>query len=483
MVNITVLEAGNQAPILAAISNRTIVEGVLLRFTVTAADPDSTIPRLAARNLPTNATFVDSLNGRGVFSFTPNFTQAGVYQVRFVAIDFVDPALADSQEVTITVTDFNNWPTIDPIGPRTVNEGETLAFTVTAHDIDGTTPWLAAIHIPPNSSFTDNGNGTGSFIYTPSFFQAGIDSARFIAYDQVDPTLYAIASSRITTVNVNRPPVMQNIPDTTIADGFLLTINVVATDPDLVAPILFIRGRPDSATFTDNNDGTGQFRWRPRFQDIGTYNVIFGCRDRAFQTVADSQLVIISVVTAGNHPPVFVQIPDQELGDGDTLFLNVTATDLDGDPLVISNVGALPYGMLITDLGGGHAYIFWVPTADQEGDTLVTLVARDNGGLTDTMQIGFTVTTFIRGDANGNGVLNGIDVVYLVAYLKGIGSPPDPFMAGDANGNGQVNGLDVTYLVAYLKGWGPPPPPMPPVGGPPLKVRPGSPSSIRGMGN
>ena len=276
---------------------------------------------------------------------------------------------------------------------------------------------------------------------------------------------------------------MQNIPDTTIGDGFLLTINVVATDPDLPPPILFIRGRPDSATFTDNNNGTGQFIWRPRFQDIGTYNVIFGCRDRIFQTVSDSQFVTINVVTAGNHPPVFVQIPDQEIGDGDTLLLNITAIDLDGDPLVMSNIGTLPYGMQFSDLGGGQARIFWVPTADQEGDTSVTLLAQDSGGLTDTMQIGVRVTTYIRGDANGSGELNGIDVVFLVAYLKGIGPPPDPLMAGDANGSGDVNGLDVIYLVAYFKGWGPPPPPMPPGGGPSLRLRPHSSGSVRGMEN
>jgi PKD repeat protein len=482
LVTITVLEAGNQAPNLALISDRTVLEGQILRFSVSANDPDSTIPRLVARNLPTGATFTDSLNGRGGFAFTPTFTQSGVYQVRFVAIDNINPALADSQNVQITVTDFNNWPTIEPISPRTVNEGEILAFTVVAHDIDGTTPWLAANRLPPNASFTYNGDGTGSFVFMPSFFQAGIDSARFIATDAVDPTLFAVMSVRITTVNINRPPVMQPIADTTIPDGFLLTINILASDPDSISPILFVRGRPDSAVFIDNGNGTGQFRWRPRFQDIGTYNVIFGCRDRSFQTVSDSQLVIISVITAGNHPPAFVQIPDQSLGDGDTLLLNVASVDIDGDPLVISTVGALPFGMQFSDLGGGLARLFWIPTEAQEGDTSVTLVVRDAAGLTDTMQIGITVVTFVRGDANGSGTLNGIDVVFLVAFFKGIGPPPDPMMAGDANGNGQVNGLDVIYLVAYFKGSGPPPPPMPPGGGPESGPRLILPRTASGMG-
>ena len=58
------------------------------------------------------------------------------------------------------------------------------------------------------------------------------------------------------------------------------------------------------------------------------------------------------------------------------------------------------------------------------------------------------------GDANSNGVTNGVDVTYLVNYLKGLGPAPDPLLAGDANGNCQTNGVDVSYLVNYLKGFG-----------------------------
>ena len=59
---------------------------------------------------------------------------------------------------------------------------------------------------------------------------------------------------------------------------------------------------------------------------------------------------------------------------------------------------------------------------------------------------------YLAGDANGSGSINGLDVVYLVDYLKGINPPPDPIYAGDANGDCIVNGVDVVYLVAYLKG-------------------------------
>jgi photosystem II stability/assembly factor-like uncharacterized protein len=68
---------------------------------------------------------------------------------------------------------------------------------------------------------------------------------------------------------------------------------------------------------------------------------------------------------------------------------------------------------------------------------------------------------YVPGDVNYNGVTNGLDVIYLVAYLKGGDEPPyscicgthgDLFVGGDANGSCDVNGLDVTWMVAYYKG-------------------------------
>jgi hypothetical protein len=63
-----------------------------------------------------------------------------------------------------------------------------------------------------------------------------------------------------------------------------------------------------------------------------------------------------------------------------------------------------------------------------------------------------TSNSFLPGDANGSNTVDGLDVIYLVNYLKGFGPPPSPYLAGDANGNCSVDGLDVIYLVAFFKG-------------------------------
>ncbi len=67
---------------------------------------------------------------------------------------------------------------------------------------------------------------------------------------------------------------------------------------------------------------------------------------------------------------------------------------------------------------------------------------------------------YVAGDANGNGTCNGIDVSFMVNYLKGSPNAPLDYFcphigqvkaSADANGNCVFNGIDVTYLVSYLK--------------------------------
>jgi outer membrane protein assembly factor BamB len=54
------------------------------------------------------------------------------------------------------------------------------------------------------------------------------------------------------------------------------------------------------------------------------------------------------------------------------------------------------------------------------------------------------------GDANGDGLIDPADVVYLISYLFRGGPPPRPAERGDANCDGRVSVSDVVYLVNYL---------------------------------
>jgi hypothetical protein len=61
------------------------------------------------------------------------------------------------------------------------------------------------------------------------------------------------------------------------------------------------------------------------------------------------------------------------------------------------------------------------------------------------------------GDANGDGLLDLGDAVFILNYLFKGGDPPLPLQTGDTNCDGIVDLGDVVYLLNYLFKGGPEP--------------------------
>ncbi|MCX6831824.1 MAG: hypothetical protein NT028_06755, partial [candidate division Zixibacteria bacterium] len=280
-------QAQAQAPVLAAIGPRGVNEGANLNFIASASDPDLTTPIMTAVDVPTNATYIDNGNGTGTFNFNPSFTQAGIYNVTFIASD---GALADSEVVAITVTDAGNQrPVLAAIGPQGVNEGANLNFIASATDPDLTTPIMTAVGLPTNATYVDNLNGTGTFNFSPDFTQAGVFNVTFIASDGTMADTEVVA---ITVTENNRPPALAAIGAGSVNEGANLNFGTSATDPDLTTPIMTAVGLPTNATYVDNLNGTGTFNFSPDFTQAGVFNVTFVASDGF---LADSEVVAITV--------------------------------------------------------------------------------------------------------------------------------------------------------------------------------------------
>jgi hypothetical protein len=72
-------------------------------------------------------------------------------------------------------------------------------------------------------------------------------------------------------------------------------------------------------------------------------------------------------------------------------------------------------------------------------------------------EVELTTVIPLRGDANGDEIVDVGDVVYIVNFLYKNGSPPVPLQAADANCDGIVDIGDVVYLINYLYRGGDPP--------------------------
>jgi hypothetical protein len=141
---------------------------------------------------------------------------------------------------------------------------------------------------------------------------------------------------------------------------------------------------------------------------------------------------------------------------GSTSF-EVTVFGLEGALCAISrNYELLGYGY--TDITGEVTIQFDPPLS---GLDPLDLVVTSYNKVTYTSQITVTTGEPIRGDANGDWVVDPSDVVYLINYLFKNGPAPDPLWTGDCNGDELVDPADVVYLINYLFRNGPPPGPGP----------------------
>lgn len=169
----------------AMIGNKEVDEGTVLTFTVETTDPSVQVT-LEDQNLPSLPSFVNK-----VFNWTPSYNDAGTYECTFNA---VYGTLEDSETIIIKVNNVNRKPEIMPVPAKTVNEGQSLSFTVNYSDPDGDSVACTASGLPNGATF----NGS-AFQWTPSSSQAGTYSVQFTA---TDGSLTDTASVSITVADV-----------------------------------------------------------------------------------------------------------------------------------------------------------------------------------------------------------------------------------------------------------------------------------------
>ncbi len=367
----------------------------------------------------------------------------------------------------------NNPPRFDEIADRQVDENSSLLVTITAQDEDGTTPGLFADNLPLNSSFKDNGDGSGSFDFNPDFTQAGEYRVVFIATDAVDSNLTDTAIMTITVNNVNREPAFSTaMRDKIMVEDEVYAMNVSATDPDGDPITLTCTGKPDNATFEDYSNGSGYFEFISDYRNVNQkYNVTFTASDNLGGMTADTISVTVTnrqleVVAVDPNPPANgvkdilisdpILITFNEAIDEASLEGNITITSANEDHLEY-RYNPESYQIVITSPTGNFSEL------DAISITLDKAI-KDLSGISMTENVYKTILTGVTvyaGDANDDGTVNEMDILPLGLYWQSTGpvrlsdpncewgmSPAhrwDPLTAtyADADGSGTIDADDI----------------------------------------
>ncbi|HNL88276.1 MAG TPA: putative Ig domain-containing protein, partial [Nitrospira sp.] len=393
-ITITVSEV-NASPLLAPVGDRNVVEGAELRFTVDAADADIPIQALVytASGLPQGANFNTATRE---FTWTPNESQGpGIYHVTF---SVTDGFVSSSETIAITVTDVNAAPVLDPIGNKSVLEGNELRFTINGSD--GDVPAQALVYsaagLPQGAAFDP---ATREFVWTPNHTQGSTSyNVTFSLSDGLVTTSEAIT---ITVTEVNQPPILNLIGNKTGSEGSLLTFQASVTDADVPAQIVTYsleNGLGGAVPVGASIDSTsGVFSWAPtEAQGPGTYTFDVVATDNGSPALSDRETITVTVNEVNLAPGL--SVPVAVSGDEQTL-LTFTAVATDGDlpanQFTFSLQGTVPTGASIDPVSGVFS---WTPTEAQgPGAYDITVRVTDNG--TPNAFIEQTVRLTI-GDAN-----------------------------------------------------------------------------------
>lgn len=186
---VNVSGAGNTAPVMNPVGNKTGFAFVNMAFDVTASDGEGDELTFGVTGLPVGATFSST---SGHFDWTPGGSDGGTYPVTF---SVTDGLASDSEGITISIAAGNNPPVANPAGPYQGATGQPVSFNGSgSSDPDGDNLSYAW-------DFGDTGTGSGA---TPShtYAVAGSYLVTLTVTDDGTPSLSNTATTSVTVLNL-----------------------------------------------------------------------------------------------------------------------------------------------------------------------------------------------------------------------------------------------------------------------------------------
>ncbi|MFA5862115.1 MAG: right-handed parallel beta-helix repeat-containing protein [Candidatus Thermoplasmatota archaeon] len=209
--------ATNGVPSFTPIGNRTVSEADQLNFVVSAIDSNGDTLTYSATNVPRGASFDAN---RRVFSWQPDFAQAGTH---IVAFRVTDGTTSVTENATINVTNVNRAPIVSGATSATVKAARTLNMVAPIVDPDGDALDYVFTGLPEGASSTG-----GIITWRPTSAQVGNYSVLVHATDGAFATQ---ATLTIAVIENLAPLVSVSAP--AAAEVLVLTNFMAnASDPD-----------------------------------------------------------------------------------------------------------------------------------------------------------------------------------------------------------------------------------------------------------
>ncbi len=254
------------------------------------------------------------------------YSDEGTYAVE---IAIKDGEFNASKTIDATVLDVDRPFVFKPIANAMMEENQMVSIELDASDPDGDLIGFSAESLPSGASLKGN-----KFEWVPGYDTVTKGNSLEKVLDKFH-LLYMpfkivfIAKSKgveqrqsvlITVKDVNRKPVLEDIPTINVKEGEQVLIEPKAVDPDGDSISYYYSGWMDMNNYTTN------------YEDAGKYKIGVVASDGFLE---DEKFVSIEVEDV-NRAPVFGDIGKVEVYENEKLTLELYATDPDGDSVNIS---------------------------------------------------------------------------------------------------------------------------------------------------
>jgi VCBS repeat-containing protein len=343
-------------------------------------DPDGDTVTIVAgsASTPTNGTAVIS---SGKILYTPNSNYFGSDSFTYKITD--GNGNFDTATVNISVASVVD-PPIAVNDAVATNEDTPISFNVFTNDTnpDGATLLLGATTSVAHGTLSLDSKGNAT--YTPEKDYNGLDSFNYSIFDQYGNI--SNATVNITVNSVNDSPIAVSDTASTNEDTAVI-INVVKNDTDIDNDPLSVLSTTNGSngSVIINKDGTLTYTPNANFNGSDSFTYLVKDSSGATSTAT----VNIAVAPINDNP---TPVNDNVTTNEDTaIIINVLVndTDLDGNSLVVTNIGTPANGSITLN---PDKTITYEPYKDFSGVDTFTYTVNDGYGGSATATVTVTVT-------------------------------------------------------------------------------------------
>lgn len=194
-------------------------------------------------------------------------------------------------------------------------------------------------------------------------------------------------SNEVTVITVNRPPKLDFVTDFTVHYDSVYVLQLHATDPDNDSITFSSPDKPYFGTFQAVSNGNVNLVFRPKRYNVGAYPMNIFISDG--HNGKDSASFTVTV--NNNGAPVLNPIGNVTMNEGDSLNLNLTATDPETTKYMQWTFKNMPAFVTFVNNGNGNGVLRFKPGYNAAGFYSITVIVNDGSGASTNQTFNLTV--------------------------------------------------------------------------------------------